>query len=270
MRNAIITYAQGNDFVETLDSEIFLKNLNKHKTFDKICFVKDINQKNLELLSKYFDDVYVCNNPIYNSARDRFMSYYQWMIENYENYDKVMHLDFRDIIIQKDPFEFMNQHNDVEIFVVSEGMKIKDNKWNTMDMNYYVKTQIQFHKDNFSDYYVLNGGTIGGKIFPLSQLFLMLWTNSNRNSQSNTDQATLNYLYPYLKVNPKVKVCHPLEDNFCATGEGIKYGNVPVKYNNTLVTNQNDESYYIFHQWDRTEVAEKIRQKQSQTLSFMI
>jgi hypothetical protein len=40
MRNAIITYAEGNDFVEKLDSEIFLNNLNKHKTFSKIVFTK--------------------------------------------------------------------------------------------------------------------------------------------------------------------------------------------------------------------------------------
>jgi hypothetical protein len=126
------------------------------------------------------------------------------MIENYNNFDKIMHLDFRDIVIQKDPFEFMNKQSDKEIFVVSEGMKIKDNHWNTMDMAYFNKTQIQFHKDDFSDYYVINGGTIGGNIFPLSQLFLMLWVNSNRNSQSNTDQATLNYLYPYFKSNPKI------------------------------------------------------------------
>jgi hypothetical protein len=164
----------------------------------------------------------------------------------------------------------MNNHWDKDIFVVSEGMKIKDNYWNKMDMTYFNNTQIQFHKDDFSDYYVINGGTIGGNIFPLSQLFLMLWVNSNRNSQSNTDQATLNYLYPYLKANPKVMVCHPLEDNFCATGEGIKYGNVPVNYNDTFVANKNNENYYIFHQWDRTEVADRIRQKQAKSLSFVI
>ena len=89
MRNAIITYAQGNDFVETLDSEIFLKNLNKHKTFKKYCFTKDLSEKNLDMLDKYFDDVFVCENPIVNSARDRFMSYYLWMIQNFDNFEKI-------------------------------------------------------------------------------------------------------------------------------------------------------------------------------------
>ena len=118
MRNAIITYAEGNDFVEKLDSEIFLQNIKKHKTFHKIVFTRLLSQKNLEMLDKYFDEVIVCQNPIYNSARDRFMSYYLWMIENLDNYDYVMHLDFRDIIVQKDPVDFMISHPDKEVFVV--------------------------------------------------------------------------------------------------------------------------------------------------------
>ena len=269
MRNAIITYAEGNDFVQTLDSEIFLHNLKKHKNFEKIVFTKGLSQANLSMLSRYFDKVIVCTNNIFVSARDRFMAYYNWMLENYENYDYVMHLDFRDIVIQKDPFEFMKSNPEKEIFVVSEGMKIKDNFWNNNDMTYY-HTHLQFHKDNFSDYYVLNGGTIGGKIFPLSQLFLLLWTNSNRLSRSNTDQATLNYLYPYFKSNPKIMVCHPYEDTFCATGEGIKYGDVIVSYDGGEVCNQNGEKYFIFHQWDRTEIADSIRKKQANTLSFVV
>jgi hypothetical protein len=160
-------------------------------------------------------------------------------------------------------------HPEKEVFVVSEGMKIKDNNWNNLDMQYYL-TRLQYHKDDFSDYYVINGGTIGGKIFPLSQLFILLWTNSNRPSQSNTDQATLNYLYPYLKANPKVMVCHPLEDSFCATGEGIKYGDVDVKFDGSLVLNNEGEKYCIFHQWDRTVVADKIRQKETNTLRFSL
>ena len=65
-------------------------------------------------------------------------------------------------------------------------------------------------------------------------------------------------------------VCHPYEDNFCATGEGIKYGNVIVTYNGTDVCNRTGDKYFIFHQWDRTEIADSIRKKQANTLSFVI
>ena len=137
MRNAIITYAEGNDFVQTLDSEIFLHNLKKHKNFDKIVFTRGLTEKNLNMLSRYFDEVIVCSNAIHNNARDRFMAYYNWMVERLDKYEYVMHLDFRDIVIQKDPFEFMKSHPNKDVFVVSEGMKIKDNYWNNMDMTYY-------------------------------------------------------------------------------------------------------------------------------------
>ena len=55
MRNAIITYAEGNNFVEKLDSEIFVNNISKHKTFTKIVFTKSLSQKNLDMMDKYFD-----------------------------------------------------------------------------------------------------------------------------------------------------------------------------------------------------------------------
>lgn len=269
MNNAILTYAEGDNFVESLDSEIFMNSLYKYKSITKIVFTKNLNQKNINMLSKFFDEVIICQNNIENSARDRFMAYYLWMVNNYDNFKYVIHLDFRDIIVQKNPFLFMEEHSDKDIFVVSEGMKIKDNYWNNMDMNYY-HTRIHNHKDNFSDYYVINGGTIGGKIFPLSQLFLLLWTNSNRPSQSNTDQATLNYLYPYFKMNPKIMICHPSEDNFCATGEGIKYGNVDVNFKDSKVFNLQNEEYFIFHQWDRTTVCDQIRNKRKNTMSFIV
>lgn len=269
MNNALITFVQGDNYVESIDSEIFLTSLSKFKSFKKVVLTKDISDKNLDYLSKYFDEVVPVTNPIMNGARDRFMSYYLWLNNNLDKYDYVMHVDFRDVIIQKNPFEFMLSHPEKDLFVCSEGMKEKESNWNTNDLLYY-HSFLQYHRDNFNDYYVLNGGTIGGKPFALSQIFLMLWTNSNRISRSNTDQATLNYLYPYFKSNPKIMVCHPYEDNFCATGEGIKWGNVSVTFDGKNVCNLNNEPYFIYHQWDRTVMAEEIRNNHKNTLSFVV
>ena len=54
-------------------------------------------------------------------------------------------------------------------------------------------------------------------------------------------------------------LCHPYNDVFCATGEAIKHKNINVHFDGTNVLNLNDEPYYLFHQWDRTEYAEAIR-----------
>jgi hypothetical protein len=269
MKNALLTFVQGKDFAESVDADIFLTTLSKFKTFDKICFVKDLTQQQIETFKKYFTVVVEVKNPILNGARDRFMSYYQWLVENFDNYEYVMHVDFRDVIIQKDPFDFMKQHPDKDVFVVNDGVQIKTNEWNFYDMKYY-HSFLSAHKDDFMEYYVVNGGTIGGKPFAVSQLFLLLWINSNRVSKSNTDQATLNYLYPYLMSNPKIMVCSPFTDSFCATGEGIKWGFVPCNFDGKKVQTTNNETFYIYHQWDRTEHADKIRNNHLNTFSFVI
>jgi hypothetical protein len=63
-------------------------------------------------------------------------------------------------------------------------------------------------------------------------------------------------------------LCHPYTDSFCATGEAIIRVNVDVFYDGADVCNQQGEKYFLFHQWDRTEAAELIRNKFKNTLSF--
>ena len=137
MKNALLTFVQGKDFAESVDADIFLTTLSKFKTFDKICFVKDLTESQIASFKKYFTEVIEVQNPILNGARDRFMSYYQWLVQNFDNYEYVMHVDFRDVIIQKDPFEFMKLHPEKDLFVVNEGVQIKTNEWNYYDMRYY-------------------------------------------------------------------------------------------------------------------------------------
>ena len=84
------------------------------------------------------------------------------------------------------------------------------------------------------------------------------------------DQAMLGYLYRQFSQNPNVMLTHPMSDTFCATGEAIKRDNVDVFFDGTDVCNETGEKYCLFHQWDRTEVAELLRDKFKNTLSFSI
>ena len=65
-------------------------------------------------------------------------------------------------------------------------------------------------------------------------------------------------------------LCHPYSDVFCATGEAVKWGNIKVNFDSKQVLNQDNQPYFIFHQWDRTEYAEVIRNNFKNTLSFVI
>jgi hypothetical protein len=65
-------------------------------------------------------------------------------------------------------------------------------------------------------------------------------------------------------------ICHPYSDVFCATGEAIKWGNIKANFDGKQVLNLENQPYYLFHQWDRTEYAESIRNNFKNTLSFVI
>ena len=77
-------------------------------------------------------------------------------------------------------------------------------------------------------------------------------------------------MYQFLKDNPRIRFCHPYEDTFCCTGEAIKRDNIDVFFNGKKVCNEQGEDYYIFHQWDRTAIAEKIREDDTKTLRFSL
>jgi hypothetical protein len=106
-----------------------------------------------------------------------------------------------------------------------------------------------------------------GKIEHFVNHCLMLFSNTNRVAKYIVqDQQVMGYLSQYYAMNPKILITNPNVDNFCATGEAIKRNNVQVKYNDKKVLSSNDEEYYVFHQWDRTPVADKIRKEENSDL----
>ena len=269
MNNLMLNFLQGDRILDSLDIEIYLHYLAKQKNFKKLLCVHDVSQKNIDMLRKYYDYIVPVKENIapYNLT---YISYYNWLCENGHDFDYVMQWDMRDVIIQKDPFEFMQNQQGKEFFFVCEGMKIKENDCNLMWHEFMLDT-LAFSKVRCDDSYVINGGTYGGKVSAFLNYCTMILASMNRKYRYViTDQAVLGYLYKHFKQNPNIMVCHPLEDNFCATGEAIKRLNVEIKFDGSNATTLNGEPYHLFHQWDRTEFADQIRNKYKNTLSFSI
>ena len=263
-----MTYVQGEKFFNNFDCEIFMSSISKFKTFEKLCIVKDISPQSVEILKKYFDHVIFPDHPINFPNSDRFIAYYEWLVKHPNEYEYIFHADFRDMIIQKDPFEYMKKFPQYEAFLTVEGMKISECECNNIwAVNF--NSLLLSHKNNHKNHMVINTGTIGAKYSTFLNFCLLMFTNTNRASTNYTfDQAVFNYLYPYFVVNPLIKICHPYESDFIATGEGIKRGFIDVKFNGKQVTNLNDEPYYIVHQWDRLDYAEKIRDNRKNVFSL--
>lgn len=265
MRNLLITFFQGNEKLFTVGSELMFRSLPKYKTFKKAIVVSNISEKNKKELERYFDYVYEPKHPILNFCRDRFIAYYEFLNTLREDFDYVLHVDPADVIIQNDPFIFFKDNPSKELFVVAEGMKVLENECNTIWANLLNKN-IFGHQQDYNESYVLSGGVSGGKLSRYIDFCLMVFLNANRiNDKIFLDQATLNYLYKYFATDPTVKICHPLTDNFCATGEAIKWNNVSVNFSNNKVTTLENLPYYIFHQWDRTIYANTIKEKEKNT-----
>lgn len=260
MKDVLLTFVQNDNFLDNLDCEVFLHSIGKFKEFDKVCFVKNISEDKVKWLEKFFDFVVKPSHPINVPNCDRFICYYEWLCEN-PNYEYVFHLDFRDMILQKNPFDFMRQFPEKDLFIVKEGMKISESSCNEMWAN-NLNRLLSMHKHEYENDWVINAGNNGGKLSAFMNLCLIVFTNTNRPDRYVVfEQPIFNMLYKYFDKNPLVMVCDPKQDDFCVIGEGIKYGFVPVKFENGLICNMENKPYYIYHQWDRNEYAEYYRNK---------
>jgi hypothetical protein len=269
MNNLMLNFLQGDRILDSMDADIYLQSLAKQKNFKKLICVHDVSHNNIEKLKKYYDYIVHVEENM-NPFNLTYLAYYNWLCENGHEFDYVMQWDMRDVIIQKNPFEFMEAHSDKELFLVCEGMKIKENDCNMMWHEWTLKTLV-FNKDTYDDSYVINGGTYGGKVNSfMNYCTLMLTAINRRYTYVIPDQAMLGFLYRHFKQNPNIMLCNPETDTFCATGEAIKRNNVKINFDGSKALNADNEPYFLFHQWDRTEFAEKIRDKFINTLHFSL
>ena len=266
MKNLLVNYSVGDKCIDSLEGDIFLDSLSKFKSFEKAVFVSDVSPRNINKLKKYFDIIIPNNENLFTS----YLVLYKWLSEHVNEYKYVMHSDLRDVIIQKDPFEFFESNPDINMFYSLEGMKIKENECNLW-WEQSLRSLLRSHNESYVDEYVINGGIFGGKIEHMINHCLMMFSNTNRKSQFLVmDQQFLGYLSQFLKNNEKNMLCHPYKDTFACTGEAIKRDNVEVFFDGQYVTNKDGIPYCIFHQWDRTELADKIRNKEESKLRFSI
>ena len=266
MKNLLVNFSVGDKCIDSLEGDIFLSSLSKFKTFEKAVFVSNVNSYNIKKLERYFDIIIPNSENLYTS----YLALYNWLSEHVDKYKYVIHSDLRDVIIQTDPFEFFESKPEINMFYSLEGMKIRENECNLW-WEQSLRSMLRSHNDSYENEWVINGGIFGGKIEHMINHCLMMFSNTNRKSQYMVmDQQFLGYLSQYLKNNSKNMLCHPYNDTFACTGEAIKRDNVEVFFDGKYVTNKDGIPYSIFHQWDRTELAEQIRKKHESKLTFSI
>jgi hypothetical protein len=266
MKNLLINYLSGDKIFESLDIEIYFDSLKKINNADKFVIVNNISDKNIKLLEKKYDKI------IYKETSFYYLYYkiHEVLMEDGQDYEYALYVDTRDVIIQKNPFDYFASKPDKDLFLVCEGMKSLENECNLYWHQLLSSTQIFPNQDGENNL-VINGGTIGGRVPDYMNMLLLAMTNSNRKSSGViTDQSIYTSLYPYLQKMKNVELCHPYTDTFCCTGEAIKRNNIDIFYDGQYACNEKGEPYCLFHQWDRTELAGHIRKKHESKLTFSI
>jgi len=266
MKNLLINYLSGDKIFESIDLEIYFNSLRKITNADKFVVTNNISNENLKKLGSIYDKVIFGEAPFYYV----YSLFYEVIKQYGKDYEYVMYLDSRDVIIQRNPFDYMMSKPEKDLFLICEGMKVCENDFNLAWHNLLSSTQIFPNADGVNNL-ITNGGTIGGKVKDYMYILLLAMTNSNRKAPGIiTDQCVHTSLYQHLKDLNTVEYCHPYTSTLCATGEGIKYNHVDIQFINGEACNMKGEPYYLFHQWDRTEYSEKIRNKEKSTLRFSI
>jgi hypothetical protein len=257
--NIILTYVQGSDYFDNPDCNIFMQSLSRSSSSYKVCIYRDLSNVQVAVLAEYFDEVVPSIGEIHDPNCDRFLEYYKWLCGTNRQVDYVLHLDFRDVILQRDPFDLIASMVDIDVILVPEGMLISDsqiNYWWAQNLYEHLRS----HKYVFNQSQVINTGTIAAKYDKFLFICLLLFTNSNRKAEKLVyEQPIMNWISPWLGLQSKVFFAAPNVSNFCLTCEGVKTGFVDCVFENGAFYNPVKSMYYIVHQWDRLPCAESIR-----------
>lgn len=212
-------------------------------------------------------DVVEFKHPIKHLFCDRHFAYWEYLIDHGHKYKEILISDCRDILFQKNPFEWVNEwksrfekikgnHKFLNDFVIvtSEGFKMSRNGFSTIENfkfeqdispNFRAKTKEQF---------VINGGVSLGTPLALKNYHFLIWSLMSKNTQDYTDQAAINWAFTFLKEDETYSISFPQQDTLCLTGEGVKEGVVSPSFQDGLIKNSLlDQSYFMVHQWDRMD-----------------
>ncbi len=183
---------------------------------------------------------------------DRYLAYKEFLINN-PQYVYALHTDVTDVIFQQNPFNYLDLQ---KITLTSEGIKIKEEKWNYNMCKGLYGAKAELFVDNF----VLCGGIVGAprdKFIELCDLVvnefdsLVIGASAARGS----DQPVLNKLIWQDKIFEKEIDVKTPNDLFAINLHSPiyypdKFPNVKI-LSNKVISETSNTKYAIVHQYNR-------------------
>ena len=215
----------------------------------------------------------------------RFLSIYEYLRQNWKEYEYVVTTDVKDVYFQKDPFKWMssnyvgNNADDFKLVAGSESICYKNEPWGNENL---MQTYGPYVYNLFKDNVIYNVGTIGGTSEYVKDLVFNIFTNAVNRPIPIVDQAVYNVLIqtqPYLNV---IRFADQCDGWACQAGTTVDPTKIvhfrpllvesePIWEEGLVKTGEDTYSckkgtpFVIVHQYDRVpEWKEFIRKKYNQ------
>ena len=192
----------------------------------------------------------------------RFLSIYEYLENNWFNYNYVVTTDVKDVYFQADPFTFLNGR---KIVIASEGLRYKDEPWGNENLH---QAYGQYVYDKFKNNEIFNVGTFGGKSEYVKDMVFHIFTNGINRPIPIVDQAVFNVL---INTQPFKDVIQKTTQWAAELGTIMDPSKIdqfrpnllfpePV-FENGLLKDWTGQTFPIVHQYDRVPELKKFVQE---------
>ena len=207
----------------------------------------------------------------------RFLSIYNFLKDNWEDYRYVVTTDVKDVFFQYSPFTWMENQfigntfmSNHKLVCGTEGLKYKDEPWGNENL---MQAYGPYVYELFKDEEIYNVGVLGGTAEYLKDLVFNIFTNAVNRPIAICDQAVFNVLIntqPYFDVTffaSHAWACHAgtmVDPSKIKQFRTNLLEEEPI-FDNGVVWNADREMYCIVHQYDRVPEWKKfVEQKYGQ------
>lgn len=192
----------------------------------------------------------------------RFLSIYDYLKDNWFDYEYVVTTDVKDVYFQADPFKKLQGK---KLVVASEGLKYKDEPWGDNNLKQAYGPYVY---ELFKDKEIFNVGTFGGESEYVKDMVFHIFTNGINRPIPIVDQAVFNVL---INTQPFANIIDYTNDWAAELGtimdpskiEQFRPNLLVVEpfFENGLLKDYKDHIFPIVHQYDRVPELKKFVQE---------
>jgi hypothetical protein len=208
-KDLVLTWIAGDEFSRSPYVKVFVKSLKRIENADIVCFTHRMPEEIRTWLKE--ESITVRTAPstaVQQMARDRYLIYWDYLLDCGHRYRYVLSSDSKDVLVQKNPFDWVEgwkkRFDKIQgrkdflnhfVILVSEGMQMKHSTWNRHE-------QVEFQRDVFPPFmvnkgesWVLNSGVHLGTPNAIKDYFFFFLARSGsffpRDASSNSFTAFL-------------------------------------------------------------------------------